>query len=314
MAAVRPAPADRPGRAAPAAPPGRYVPLRHPGVPRRWSRDAILHALQAWAARTGAAPRRLDWSGEQPERATRAQRLWMAEHPDWPSSSCVAAHFGSWSAGLAAAGLRARPLTFGTSVAERVDAARRMAAAGRSLREIADQLDVSVSSVSNYLRARRCPECGGPVTSPRATRCAGCTAHEPTIARVWTRESVSAAVQAWQAEHGRAPTYHEWTPSRTRPGRWEAESPRWPSAAVVTDIYGNWNAALIDARAGVQLRRWSDDAIRAALATFWTRTGRPPTSADVADPGWPGPCVQTLRRRFGGLAEAWQRLGPVPRD
>jgi hypothetical protein len=57
-----------------------------------------------------------------------------------------------------------------------------------------------------------------------------------------------------------------------------------------------------------------DDAIRAALATFWTRTGRPPTNADVADPGWPGPCVQTLRRRFGGLAEAWQRLGPVPPD
>ena len=28
----------------------------------------------------------------------------------------------------------------------------------------------------------------------------------------------------------------------------------------------------------------------------------------------PGPCAQTLRRRFGGLAEAWHALGPVPPD
>jgi hypothetical protein len=78
--------------------------------------------------------------------------------------------------------------------------------------------------------------------------------------------------------------------------------------------YGNWNAALVDARVGVHLRHWSDDAIRTALAAFWTRTGRPPATADLGDAEWPGPCAQTLRRRFGGLAEAWHALGPVPPD
>jgi hypothetical protein len=190
------------------------------------------------------------------------------------------------------------------------------AACGLTQRAIARTLGVSVSSVGNYLRARSCPECGGPVTKPLALRCRDCTAHEPTIARAWTRHSVRAAIGDWQVEHGRPPTYRQWTPSRGRPGRWEAESPRWPSAAVICELYRErenpWNAALADAGADVCFRRWSDDAVRAALATFWARTGRAPEAADLRDPAWQGPCAPTLRRRYGGLAAAWRVLGPAP--
>ena len=56
----------------------------------------------------------------------------MREHPRWPSSSCVAAHFGTWSAALEEAALPAG-LTFGTTVPERVLAARALAARGCGL-------------------------------------------------------------------------------------------------------------------------------------------------------------------------------------
>ena len=318
MATFRPARSHPPSRAVAAAPPARYVPVRHPGVPRSWDRASILVALRAWVGETGCPPRRADWSGERPERAGGAQRKWMAEHPRWPSSSCVAGHYGSWSAALQAADLPARRLTFETSVAERVQAARRLAAAGLGLRAIARALEVSVSTVRNYLRARDCPDCGGPVTSPRATRCVDCTAREPAVAGAWTRQSVCEAIRDWEAEHGRPPTYREWTPSRERPGIWEAESPRWPSAAVVCERYRDradpWNAALLDAGVTVRFQRWSDDATRAALAGFWARTGRAPTLADVRDPAWSGPRAATLRRRYGGEAAAWRALGPAPTE
>jgi hypothetical protein len=86
--------------------------MAHPGAPRRWDQAAIRDALGDWLAQTGQVPRRNDWSGERADQAGGAQRKWMREHPRWPSSSCVAAHFGSWSAALDAAGLPARKLTF----------------------------------------------------------------------------------------------------------------------------------------------------------------------------------------------------------
>lgn len=290
--------------------------MRYPGRPHRWDRDSIQVALRSWLEQTGSPPRRQDWSGERPDVAASAQRKWMNEHPQWPSSSCVAAHFGSWGKALQAAGLSGRSLTFEDTVADRVEAAWRLAASGNPVRAIAEQLGVSVSTIHNYLRARTCPDCGGPVPTPRAERCIACTAHEPTVQSPWTRDAVRDAIRAWTEARGRPPRYHEWTPSRSRPGRWEAESPRWPSAAVVCDVYRDrpdpWNAALAEAGASVGFRRWSDEAIRFALAAYWTRSGRAPTAEDLRTPEWPGPTASTLRRRYGSVERAWQALGPVP--
>jgi len=316
MARTRPALTPGSGRTGTASAPAGYVPVAHPGAPGRWSDEAILRALRDWAAEMGGPPRRQDWSGERPGAASAAQRKWMREHPYWPSSSCVAAHFGTWSKALEAARLPARKLSFEDTAAERIQTACRLRREGHRIRAIAERLGVSISTVHNYLSAGICPQCGGPVASPRAERCLSCTAPEPTIQRAWTREGVRKAIRDWTDQHGRAPSYHEWTPSRSFPGVWEAESPRWPSAAVVCDVYADyrspWNAALVDAGAPVRFRRWSDDAIRAALAEFWTRTGRPPVPADLHTTSWHGPTSRTLRRRYGGLAKAWDTLGPVP--
>jgi DNA-binding transcriptional ArsR family regulator len=300
MAPVRPAQVTRAVTASPAAGGGRagavshYRPMAHPGAPRRWDQPSILAALHDWMAETRQVPRRNDWSGERPDVAGAAQQKWMREHPKWPSSSCVAAHFGSWSSALDAAGLPARKLTFDSSVADRVQTARRLAAGGMTIRAIARALGVSPSSIHNHLQACHCPECGGPVTNPSAERCAACAAERPAVARTWTRAEVCAAIRDW-----------------------EAENPRWPSAAVVCDPYAErpdpWNAALRDAGAGVHLRRWSDDSVRSALADFWVAHGRPPTSDDLTSAHWNGPHAATLRRRFGGVAGAWGELGPAPR-
>jgi hypothetical protein len=87
---------------------------------------------------------------------------------------------------------------------------------------------------------------------------------------------------------------------------------------VVCDLYRDradpWNAALVEAGTATRFRRWSDDAIRGALAGFWARTGRAPGVKDLCTAEWEGPCAPTLRRRYGGVAEAWQALGPVPAE
>jgi hypothetical protein len=290
--------------------------MLHPGAPCRWSDEAILRTLRQWAPETGRPPRRQEWSGERAPDAAWGQRKWMREHPYWPSSSCVADHFGSWSRALHAAGLIERAMSFDDTVAQRIETAWRLRAAGHRIRAIAQELGVSVSTVHNYLRAGSCPQCGGPVASPRAERCIACTASEPTIERVWTRDTVREAIRAWTAEHGLAPSYHEWTPSRSLPGTWEADSPRWPSASIVCDLYGDygnpWNAALLDAGARLRFQRWSNDTIRAAFAEFWARTGRAPTNADLVTDQWNGPTARTLRKRYGTLSRAWEALGPVP--
>jgi len=153
---------------------------------------------------------------------------------------------------------------------------------------------------------------------PGAERCVGCTRHEPTVARAWTRTEVLAAMRAWRAEHGRAPSYRDWTPSRLHPGRWEAQSPRWPSAAVVCRLFVQhadaWNAALIEAGQPVRFVRWSDARIRSSLAGFWALRGRLPSPDDLDGPFWTGPSAWTLRRRFGGVEVAGRALAPVPAD
>jgi hypothetical protein len=316
MSATRPATANGSSRPAGARQAPRYAPLAHPGSPGRWNDEAILRALRDWTDETGRAPRRGEWCGEHPGGAEAGQRKWMRDHPYWPSSSCAAAHFGSWGKALEAAGLIGHALDFDESVAERVEMAQCLRADGQRIRAIAEQIGVSVSTVHNYLRAGCCRQCGGPVASPRAERCLACTAHEPSTQRAWTKGGVREAIRGWIEVHGHAPSYHEWTPSRSFPGVWEAESPRWPSAAVVCDAYDEyrdpWNAALRDAGAPVRFRRWSDEAVRAALAGFWARTGRPPVPADLRTPSWEGPTAKTLRRRCGSLGRAWMVLGPVP--
>ena len=84
------------------------------------------------------------------------------------------------------------------------------------------------------------------------------------------------------------------------------------AAAVVCGLYSDgpepWNSALRDAGAGIRLRRWTDDSVRAALAEFWVAHGRPPAGRDLSGGHWRGAARRdpeaSLRRRDGRVEPA----------
>ena len=79
------------------------------GLRKVWTRDRLLAAIQAWAECYGGPPAICDWD---PTRArenlhdTAREARYFAG--DWPHAHTVIREFGSWSAGLEAAGFTAR--------------------------------------------------------------------------------------------------------------------------------------------------------------------------------------------------------------
>jgi hypothetical protein len=66
-------------------------------------RQALVSELRAWAhSQGGEAPREMDWH------RAHAVRHGIRFEEGWPTYSMVAAAFGPWSAGIRAAGFRAR--------------------------------------------------------------------------------------------------------------------------------------------------------------------------------------------------------------
>jgi hypothetical protein len=95
-----------------------------------------------------------------------------------------------------------------------------------------------------------CRSCGA-YTQPRNGKgdayayCKAC--HPGAIERRWTRERVLDAMLDWRARYGRLPSSYDW--SRTHAHRRGGEQLErlsrgdWPSASVVTGVYGSWTAA-----------------------------------------------------------------------
>jgi AcrR family transcriptional regulator len=144
---------------------------------------------------------------------------------------------------------------------------------GLSIRGIADRLGRSPATVKSYFydptgekaravkaRYRRvCRGCGA-YTQPlngKGDAYAYCKAcHPGAIGRRWTPERVLAAMIEWRSRYGRLPTSYDW--SRTHAG-WRGGQALeqlargdWPSASVVTRLFGTWDVAR--ATAGRQKR------------------------------------------------------------
>src|SRR5205085_2873609 len=95
-----------------------------------------------------------------------------------------------------------------------------------------------------------CRGCGA-YTQPRNGKgdayayCKAC--HPGAIERRWTGERVLEAMRDWCARYGRMPSSYDW--SRTHAVRRGGEAlamlqtGRWPSASVVTSVFGSWAAA-----------------------------------------------------------------------
>jgi hypothetical protein len=158
------------------------------------------------------------------------------------------------------------------AMADRVTERRRAVALARHYREaeglsiaqIADRLGRSPATVKAYfydptgqkaraVKARYvgvCRGCGA-YTQPRNGKgdaYAYCkTCHPGAIERRWTRERVLNAMLRWSTRYGRLPSSYDW--SRTHARRRGGEplerlsTGDWPSAGVVTAVYGGWKAA-----------------------------------------------------------------------
>ena len=135
---------------------------------------------------------------------------------------------------------------------------------GLSIRQIADRLGRSPATVKAYfydptgekaraVKARYqgvCRGCGA-YTQPRNGKgdayayCKAC--HPGAIERRWTRERVLDAMRTWSARYGRLPSSYDWsvTHARRRGGGAleRLADGEWPSAAVVSDVFGGWPAA-----------------------------------------------------------------------
>jgi AraC-like DNA-binding protein len=137
-------------------------------------------------------------------------------------------------------------------------------AEGLSIAQIADRLGRSPATVKAYfydptgekakgVKARYqgvCRGCGA-YTQPRNGKgdayayCKAC--HPGAITRRWTRERVLEAMLSWRARHGRLPSSCDWSRTHARRRGGQAlerlREGEWPSASVVSDVYGSWATA-----------------------------------------------------------------------
>ena len=75
-----------------------------------WTRELLIQKIQEWAERYGRPPGAMDWEPSSVRRhpdisaATKARKVKRFRDGDWPYTSYVVKRFGSWRAGLRAAG------------------------------------------------------------------------------------------------------------------------------------------------------------------------------------------------------------------
>jgi AcrR family transcriptional regulator len=132
---------------------------------------------------------------------------------------------------------------------------------GLSIRQIADRLGRSPATIKAYfydptgekaraVKARYvgvCRGCGAytRLRNGKGTPTPNCKAcHPGAIEGRWTRERVLDAMLRWSTRYGRLPSSYDWssTHARRRGGEplEQLSTDDWPSAGVVTAVYGSW--------------------------------------------------------------------------
>lgn len=276
-----------------------------------------MGALREWTHEVGMPPKSWEWcpgSARPAGLMGPEESKWEREHPRWPGNTTVYRYFDSWAAALEAAGIKPvwRAGPEGTLV-ERVEAARRMHAAGESNRAIADTLGVRPETVSRYLKAHPCRQCAGPVVG-EAKLCHVCATRNGNPKR-WSKEEVIAAVRKWVRLEGRAPTSKDWRPVRFGgAARWEAEFGDWPPASIGRIVFGGWSKLLEAAEVGVNKPSWTPEEILVALRAFAAEFGKSPAKQELEYPPTGYPSSRTVRRHFGSFTAGLKAAGLQPRE
>lgn len=253
-----------------------------------YTRQEILQRLGEWEQQTGGAPRSIDWAIGASGPANRYER----DFPYWPPASSAVAIFGSWRAGLAAAGLRAHtrePWTRQDILAAVQEVARELGRPPTSAVASSDPRLPTAQVATRYFETWN--------ATLRAARL------KPNRVHPDERDdaSIIAALQAFAAEHGRAPTGDEFNATQGAPAK-----------NTVTRHFGSWNAAL-DAAGIARLARrvrWDQAAIITALQSFAGEHGRAPQARDFAgcqDGRWPS--HSTVAAAFGSWTAGLRAAG-----
>lgn len=84
--------------------------MRCSGCVKTWTREAIIAAIRSFAAEFGEPPATPDWNPTQARILHNEARAGRAEERagEWPHAWTVRREFGSWAAGLRAAGFTPR--------------------------------------------------------------------------------------------------------------------------------------------------------------------------------------------------------------
>jgi hypothetical protein len=169
-----------------------------------WTAERIIDSIDRWAGTHAEPPTADDWRVGMQD--------WKGPFGPYrprghPSATMVAHVFGSWSAGLTAAGFTPRPRGWSAEArAKGTEVKRRRAMLRTQKREAA--------------QARR---------------------RQARTKEQWTRERIIASIQAWAHKHGGVPpTVLEWRPKQNGPGYRGGH----PSTKTVADAFGSWSAAI----------------------------------------------------------------------
>ena len=279
------------------------IPVAERSVPPgTWSAERVLDALHDWTREVGRPPFAYEWSPGGSRAAGRSPRVWerwAREYPRWPEAKTVAHYHRTWGAALLVAGLAGGREPLELSLNERVEAARRMAAAGFSAAQIGEELGVRAGTVGRYLRAHTC-RCGRNWVV-RATRCGQCAREQAALAAPsrWDRAGVIEALKRWTELDGCTPRSEQWLSGRHARGRWAQEYPAWPANATVVKLFGSWNRALQAARLPIKPYAYTDEEVLAALRADAERLGRAPTGEKWLYRPLDVPGVGAVQTHFG---------------
>jgi hypothetical protein len=257
------------------------VDCRNSDVPSQAELQAwVIERMQTWTHQTGQPPRASDWCCSMDGTESR----WEREYSMWPAVPTVQRAFGSWNAGIAAAGLEMHRQDW--------DPAKVLEA----LREFIEQAGRTPTR-KELLTVAGLPKYGTVI------RYFGDWEHALTLAggvvgrrRAWEREEVIDALRRFASRHGRPPTRGDLT---------GIHGSGYPAGSVVERTFGTFTAGLL--AAGLDLRgrpraATTADMLR-ALRSHHEGHGEWPNSQQWRDiGGWPS--TSAIIRRFGGRSEA----------
>ena len=250
----------------------------------RWTRELAIAALRRDASRRGRSPTSEEW------RVARRSR---------PHAATVEKLFGSWNAGLRAAGLPPNGEPGKWTPGGVLDALRRLE------RELARQptsgdLERPPAGYPNKaIITRKLGSWGA------ACRQLGWSSEQRVLA---TDQEMIGALQAAGRELGVGFTHEDYKAVSGARG--------WPSANAITARFGSWNEPR--QRAGLPVTRrlqrgWQPEQMQRALRACARRIGRTPLARDwdelAREQGWPSSATLTRRLGYGSWVAALDAAG-----